>query len=178
MHEIWKAIKGYEGLYEVSSLGRVKSLGKGGQNQFQGNERCKTLRIKRGGYYGINLHKNGEASSRTVHRLVAETFIPNPDNKPQVNHKNGIKTDNRVENLEFCTSKENINHAFENGLSSQLGERNAGSKLNDKKVRVIKHILKENWFGLSQGTIGKIFDVNQQNVSNINKNKRWSHITI
>ena len=104
--EIWKDIEGFEGLYKVSNLGRIKSL----------NYRCtkKEKLLKHGsdkdGYLNVKLCKEGKVKSRSVHRLVAQAFIPNPDNKPEVNHKDEDKTNNKVENLEWVTSKENINY--------------------------------------------------------------------
>lgn len=111
MIEEWRPVVGYEGLYEVSSLGNVFSV-----------ERIDSAGRKRGGFqlkqktdrYGykcVNLSKDGTTKSTTVHRLVAEAFIPNPDKKPEVNHKNEDKQDNSVKNLEWVTSKENQNHA-------------------------------------------------------------------
>lgn len=101
MEELWKDIKGYEGLYQVSNLGRVK--------------RVTTGRILKGskdsiGYLRVNLHKNNIPSTEKVHRLVAEAFIPNLENKPQVNHRDEDKTNNMASNLEWMTAKENINH--------------------------------------------------------------------
>jgi hypothetical protein len=121
MEEIWKPIEGFEGYYEVSSLGNVKSVDRiipsvDGRN-YNRKERIKVLSKSQFGYLKVNLYKYGELYGKSVHRLVAEAFIPNPKDKPEVNHKNGIKTDNKVDNLEWCTSKENINHAINLGLS-------------------------------------------------------------
>lgn len=114
MEEIWKDIKGYEGLYQVSNLGRVKSLYKeiiksNGRN-FYSKEKLLKFTM-RSGYYNINLTSNKIRKSFEVHRLVAQAFIPNVNNLPQVNHKNGNKTDNKVENLEWVTRKGNMEHA-------------------------------------------------------------------
>lgn len=102
MKEIWKDIVGYEGKYQVSNLGRVKSLNYGRT----GKE--KVLKYEdNNGYLRVNLCKNCKVKHYRIHRLVAQAFIPNPDNLPVINHKNEIKTDNRVQNLEWCTSQYN-----------------------------------------------------------------------
>ena len=99
MIEEWKPVVGYEGLYEVSNLGRIRS---------QYTNRILSPIINAWGYYCVNLYKDGKGKKKTVHRLVAYAFIPETDpNKDQINHKNEIKTDNRVENLEWCTVEYN-----------------------------------------------------------------------
>lgn len=102
MQEIWRDISGYEGLYQVSNLGNVKSL------KF-GKERIMKYTINRGGYYHLELSSKGKCKQYNVHRLVALAFIPNPDNKECVDHINGVRLDNRVENLRWCTKEENAN---------------------------------------------------------------------
>ncbi len=107
MNEIWKDVIGYEGIYQVSNLGNVKRI-IDSNNQFKSNHVLKFNIIK--GYCHVQLHKNSTCKCFRVHRLVASSFIPNLDNKPHVNHINGIKDDNRVENLEWCTPSENELH--------------------------------------------------------------------
>ena len=103
--EEWRAVVGYEGLYEVSNLGNVRSIAR---NTTSGKILKNIPDTK--GYLHVGLCKEGKKRTYKVHRLVAEAFIPNPDNLPQVNHKNEDKTDNRVENLEYCDSKYNNNY--------------------------------------------------------------------
>ena len=121
--EEWRAVPGYEGLYEVSNMGNVRNV-----------RRNTLLRLPKtnNGYIRISLCKNGIKTGLTVHRLVAETFIPNPDNLPEVNHKDEDKTNNRVENLEWCDHKYNMNY----------GSRNIRSK--------DTHIKNGYWTGLSR----------------------------
>ena len=102
-NEVWKPVVGYEGLYEISNLGRVKSLIRGIIRKQRLNK----------GYMYIGLHKDGVEKMCKVHRLVAEAFIPNPKNKSDVNHKDQVKTNNKLENLEWATRKENTNYSKE-----------------------------------------------------------------
>lgn len=117
--EQWKDIKGYEGLYKISNHGRVKSLRriiKGKGNGSVKNDRIKKANPNKRGYIRVNLCKRNKRLQHSVHRLVALAFIPNPENKPGVNHISGIKTDNRSVNLEWCTPSENLKHAYRIGL--------------------------------------------------------------
>ena len=108
MEEIWKDVKNYEGLYQISNLGRLKSV-----ERIYKNRKCKEL-IKKtsvaNGYERIGLSKNGEIKYFSIHRLVAEAFIDNPKNLPCINHKDTNKRNNKVDNLEWCTHKENNNY--------------------------------------------------------------------
>ena len=111
--EIWKPVKGFEGLYEVSNMGNVRSVDK---YLMFGNHYClfkgkpKKASPNSSSYLKINLYKNDQEKNYLVHRLVANAFIPNPNNLPCIDHINTIKTDNRVENLRWCTHKENSNN--------------------------------------------------------------------
>lgn len=120
--EKWKQVLNYEGCYEVSDLGRIKSLDRKVSTGIKHNNkrlikgRVLKQNLKRDGYLSVDLSKEGKVKTIPVHKAVAITFIPNPNNKPCVNHKNGNKQDNRVINLEWCTYKENSQHAVNTGL--------------------------------------------------------------
>ena len=124
MEEIWKDVVGYEGLYQVSNYGRVKSLPKIHKTTKNYNklgyitkEKILRQRKTQRGYFIVTLYKDQKGKSLYVHRLVANMFILNKDNKPCINHKNGDKKDNKVTNLEWCTYSENMIHAYATSLN-------------------------------------------------------------
>lgn len=134
MKEIWKDIKGYEELYQVSNFGRIKRISylHGKSKKYIKKEKIKKAVITIQGYLQVGLSNNGLKHIK-VHRLVAETFIPNPNNLPQINHKDGNKQNNNVDNLEWCTCSENIIHAFKNNLKK--GKRDEENILSKKVIQ-------------------------------------------
>ena len=115
MMEEWRAVPGYEGLYEVSNKGNVRNV-----------RRNTLLRLSKDcyGYIQVSLYKNGRRTGLRVHRLVTEAFLPNPDNLPEVNHKDEDKTNNRVENLEWCDHKYNMNYGTRNIRAKETAIKN------------------------------------------------------
>lgn len=118
MEEVWKDIKGYEGLYQVSNMGRVRSLDRYVNHNYVNKKLIKSKIRKfstdKDGYKGVTLCKDGIQKTYKVHRLVAEAFLQNPNNLPFINHKDEDKTNNRVDNLEWCTHSYNINYGTRN----------------------------------------------------------------
>ena len=152
--------------YFVNEQGEVFSTKRGGIKKLKGGNTPK-------GYLQVKICNNN-IKRIYVHRLVAETFIPNPDNRPEVNHINGIKSDNRVQNLEWVTSKENTDHAKSTGLFNNSGENNGSTKLTEKQVLEIRELHSTKKY--KQRELAKMFDVSRVQISNIVNNKRWKHI--
>lgn len=174
MKEIWKDIKDYEGVYQVSNLGRVKSLSRFHNNNSGGylsKERILKQNIKRG-YLTVGLCKEGKTKTYSVHRLVAIAFIVNPHNKKTVNHIDGNKTNNLVSNLEWCTYSENQQHAFNIGLHQPtIGENSSFHKLNLKEVEEIR----KNFDGNYKRT-ADIYGVSPRTIKRIIKRETWCKI--
>lgn len=139
MKEVWKDIKGYEGLYQISNLGNVKSLDRKVNAKNNKKRLIKgtflKLRFNNRNYNIVSLYKNNIQEVRFIHRLVAETFIPNPENKPEVNHIDGDKQNNKIDNLEWCTRTENNKHAWKTGLNKVSdNQKKAAAQSAKKKI--------------------------------------------
>ena len=140
MLEIWRDIKNYEGIYEVSNLGRIKSISRNGT--IKENRILKPNKVM--GYSQVGLQKYGTRKYKKIHRLVAEAFIPNPENKKEVNHKDGIKTNNVLSNLEWCTRSENIIHAFDHNLAKSGEDHPNAIHSNAEVAEICKYIKYDN----------------------------------
>lgn len=172
-NEIWLPIIDYPN-YRVSNFGRIKSLNYLGH----GGEQILKQGISAQGYMKINLYDGGRRKSMLVHRLVAQAFIDNPESKPQVNHKNGIKTDNNSINLEWATAKENTDHAYRNGLNENVreasrknvGEKHISCKLMDRECDQIR--LKYAIGNITQRELAEEYNCGQAQISRIINNKQ------
>jgi hypothetical protein len=174
MIEEWKAISGYDGIYEISSFGRVKSLSRvvyyGKRSRI-----TKSIIMKpsshRQGYELVSLSINNKRKTFLVSRLVAFEFISNPRELKEVNHIDGNKENNRVDNLEWVTAKENVNHSFRIGLhKSRRGEGNSNSKLSLKNVIEIRKMLKNK---TKHSAIAKKYQISKSLVGQIGRNIIW-----
>ena len=157
MEEIWKDVKGFEGFYQVSNLGRVRSLDRISVSENRSAQKIKgtikKVKVGKNGYYMVMFYKDSKYKCAYVHRLVAQAFIPNPDNLPQVNHKDEIRTNNCVDNLEWCDSK------YNNNYGTKI-DRLMGHYVSDETKEKIRkaNIGNKNWLGKhrSQETKDKI----------------------
>jgi hypothetical protein len=171
MEETWKDIVGYENLYQISNYGRIKSL-------LWKVEKFLALINHTNGYKQVNLSKDGNIKKGYVHRLVAEAFIPNPENKPEINHIDGDKSNNNVSNLEWVTRKENVKHEFDTGLGyvpNLKGENHGSSKLTNSQV--IDIYLSYHKDGVRIYELAKKFNIGESAIALIVKGKSWKHIT-
>ena len=210
MNEIWKSIFGFEELYEVSNMGRIR-VPPIRSKYFNQND-IKTILIKINNkekliniakefnvnralisyiknhnhqyrilkpymsskYLSIDLRKNNQRFAKRIHHLVLETFMRSRKGKEECNHLNGIKTDNRLENLEWVTHSENCKHKYRVlGYETLHGERNGNSRLTEKDVLEIRKLCKQ---GCSQRKIAKLFHVCKTTIQYINNRKLWKHI--
>ncbi|MGR3177808.1 MAG: NUMOD4 domain-containing protein [Candidatus Anammoxibacter sp.] len=178
MKEIWKDVKGYEGSYQVSNIGGVKSMERvvrHSRNQKKKRtvgERIMKLSIGSHGYKTVTLYCKGIPKTHCVHRLVALVFIPNPENKPCINHINAIRKDNWSENLEWCTQKENVQHAINIGRFDQNGSNNHNAKLTETNVLEIR----KNANNYTRKELSIEHNVTEEHISQIINKRRWKHI--
>lgn len=172
--EIWKDITGYKGIYQISNHGRLRRIWKKSRRNPEGKLKILNCSLSNDGYCKADLWKNKKRKTYRIHRLVSFEFIENPLNKPQVNHIDGNKINNHVDNLEWCTCSENIKHAYKTGLKKFTGkiygEKNGSSKLTQKQVDQIKELK-----GLKkQKEIAKMFNVSPRTISDIYTGRTWS----
>lgn len=173
--EIWKEIDGYNGKYDVSSHGKVRSYNEiGSRGDTLEEPWIMALRKTPYGYPRVSLHRDGIIKTHTIHRLVAEAFIPNPENKPCVNHIDGNPENNNAENLEWCTYKENTKHAIDTGLFGNMGESHNKTNLTEDDVLEIRAAYNIGCF--SYNDISEGYDIVKSTVSAIINNKSWKHI--
>ncbi len=168
--EVWKDVIGYEGLYQVSNFGNVKSLG----NEFSRKERFLKLSPQSRGYLTVVLQKNATRKTVLAHRLVAEHFIYNIESKSQVNHIDGDKTHNIVSNLEWVSHRENLDHAIKNNLTLK-GEENRNSKLKDVDVIKIHSLLQK---GVTTKELSETYSVSYSTIHGIRTNRYWKHLNL
>lgn len=173
--EVWKDVVGFEGVYVVSNLARLKRI----MHRKNPTNTLMESTLNPQGYFRNTLCLNGKRYEKRLARLVAMAHIPNPENKPEVNHigidengRPGNKNDNRAISLEWSTSKENIDHAWENGLSKPLnGIANGNSVLTEKEVLEIRAIK-----GMTKRDIAKLYNIGEAAVGKIINGKRWKHL--
>jgi len=165
--EIWAKIPNYPD-YQISNTGRIKSF-KGSKCKFMSSAYCSN------GYEKLILRNENGPKNFTVHRLVAESFVKNPFNKKEVNHKNGIKSDNQAKNLEWVTRKENIRHSYETGLKvNRSGEKCPNAKLNEINVLTLKTFIPVKKY--TNIELAKIYNITPSTVSVIKNGRTWGHI--
>jgi len=180
--EEWKWIVGYEGSYEISSLGKVRSYyGIGSQKKkILVHPREKKTHVSKRGYYMVSLCRK----PHYIHRLIAIAFIENPHSRNEINHKNAIKTDNRIENLEWCSHLENVRHAFILGLCRNpnplRGMQMGTSKLTNADVKNIRAEYIHGERGVtsetSQAGLAKKYKVDPSLIGQVVRRKIWKHI--
>lgn len=160
LKEIWKDIAGYEGLYQVSNTGEIKSL------KFNHSNKEKIIKGNKEslGYLVVTLYKDGNRKNFKIHRLVAETFISNPKNLPQVNHIDGNKQNNRIDNLEWCTASENTIHAHKSGLANS----------DNQKIKVNQYDLSGNFIRKWDGIVDieRNLNIDKSSIVKVCKHKR------
>lgn len=172
--EIWKDISGFSNYYMVSNLGRIKSKQISINEGKILREKLRALNRNKSGYLTCAIGSKNSRKTVSIHRMVAICFLDNPLNRNEVNHKNGIKSDNYTDNLEWCTRSENIKHAFGTGLKSVPSYENSKyTRLTREQVVEIKNLLLN---GKSMYKIGKLFSVYRSTIRYIKIGKIWKGI--
>lgn len=170
MKEVWKDIQGYEGIYQISNFGRVKSL------KF-GKEKILKTPTNTHNYPSIYLKENGKKKALRVHRLVAQNFLVNDNNYPDVNHIDGNKTNNKIENLEWCNRSQNEFHAYKIGLKNnnhKKGEKSHRTNLTNNDAKLIYKLRNE--YKMKGKTLAWLFNVHIVTIYEIATKRGWKHI--
>lgn len=176
--EIWKDIPGYEGRYQISDSGKVKSLARVSKSKYPGGNPVKMRILKStinpGGYEVVILCKDAKTKCIGIHRLIATAFIPTINGKDHINHKNGNRLDNTIENLEWCTNQENQTHSWKHNSRQPLrGENNGHAKIKPEDVVEIRRLRSE---GYTYIEIGKRFNLSRPSVQDIIYRRTWKHV--
>ncbi|MFD6509331.1 NUMOD4 motif-containing HNH endonuclease [Bacillus sp. NPDC060175] len=177
MEEIWKDIQGFEGRYQVSNLGRVRSIDRidavGRKKKGQVLKAYKDLKKYTRVYIYLN---EGYGQKRPVHQMVARAFVPNPEDKPEINHIDGNKDNNMASNLEWCTSSENTIHAFKNGLATTVGEKHRATKITEEDALFIRNNYKPRDKEYGATALAGKFGLSRATVENIAKGFTWKYL--
>jgi hypothetical protein len=180
---MWKSVPEFEGLYEVADTGRIRSVERRVECVYGGRTVTRLYKAKilkpllhRKGYLKVRLYRTKDDwQSFFVHRIVATAFIENPSNLAQVNHKDGNKSNNAVENLEWMTNADNMRHAFSTGVrANQSGSGASNARLTEDQVRLVVRLRGE---GHAAAEIAKLVDCTQRNVRKICSGQSWSSLT-
>lgn len=178
MTEEWRDIEGFEGYYQISNLGRIRSLSRVKCDGIRMAGRIKKTHLDSCGYELVQLMKDGSYKHLSVHRLVASAFIPNPLGLPQVNHIDEVRNHNTVDNLEWCSVlyNQNYGHRKERSSKSSTGEMNANHKLSEKDVIAIRssYVPGDKEFGVR--ALSEKYGVKYVTISKIVQGKLWKHI--
>lgn len=176
IREEWTQMEGFEGVFDMSNLGRIKSLERLSpyKHSFRKvKEKILTASVNRYNYYKYTLCYNKKYTNVLLHRMIAIHFIENPENKPEVNHIDGVTTNNDLWNLEWNTPKENIANAFKLGaMYCRKGTRNNGSKMTEAQVLEIRELKGK----MTYPEISKIYGIDVSTIGNIINRKSWNHI--
>lgn len=176
MEEIWRDIDGYPG-YQISSLSRVRSISNPNKRSYKEGRVLKS-HLDTKGYYRTCIYKNGKKVTLKNHRLVAQAWIPNPENKPWINHIDGDPKNNSIENLEWCTHQENVDHAWDTGLMEGFnfktkGENHHKTDLKEEQVLDIRKLYSE---GNSIKKICEIYNKSKDVIGKIVRGTTWKHL--
>jgi hypothetical protein len=174
--EEFKDIPGWEGYYQVSNLGVVRSLNRTVVSVtgkvYNRKSKIMPQHTNEDGYKIVYLSRNGRDITMGVHRAMGLAFIPNPKNKPMINHLNSNRADNRLDNLEWCTNAENIQHSFDMGISSNKGEKHPRAVLTMGKVRAIREELAK---GKTPLQVANLLGVKRRNVYAVRDRQNWNY---